>query len=388
MEQLWTDRKRTQAEHIVGKLLEAKDPGGWTKNFQNDLYFRALAALSEGRFPKGRITGILTEMEKTGRTGCSGFEKTWKEAQTKSWHANQKWGLRFPWYVSQRPEFNLPRQFTVCGTRFRATKWAPYEPRIRKSEQWSRFGTMYKSNRSLFSGLCLSAESMGRTPNEAWDNIAPSLNSFRGVVEITFGLGRQTWSVPPRPKCAVPHPLWAAMFPDTGDPSYIFFIVDEEDVKEPVLDSNVLHGLRNNIRLFHKAPQKNTIGELLFVCLRLYAQARDERQFSRSLLAWWQLAEAITLSTRVNCDSKMVARRLAWFLRNWKLDSTGIDDCLLEIANHRNDIVHRGGDTSKVEEHDCNFVKIVCEDAIPLRLARNRAKIPDLKLETVLEVGA
>ena len=98
----------------------------------------------------------------------------------------------------------------------------------------------------------------------------------------------------------------------------------------------------------------------------------------RALLTWWQLAEAIALSARINGDTKTVAKRLSWFCRKWRIDTTGINECLEKIADHRNEIVHRGH-SPDVDEEDCNFMKTVCERAV-LWLASNRLRLKNLEV--------
>ena len=375
MKQIWKGEKRQKAEHLIGRLLAEKKSNGWTVSFQNELYFRALRALSERTLSHGEILQTLTEMEKEGETGCRGFEKLRKAIQGKSWGNNRKWSLYMPWYVKPKPEIRLSFQMTVAGVCFKVSNWTYSERKIRQSKLWSDLRLHCEGDREVFSGLCLSAVATGRTPHEAWDNLTPAVDALRGCVELTFGLGSQTWSSPPRPKCAVPHPFWVVMFPDFGNPEWFHFIVDGQDIKEAELGIKTMKVLRKNTRLFRISPGDGFIDELLLDCVRLYAQAMDERLPHRALLSWWQLAEALTLSIRFNGDTKTVVRRLTWLIRsNWTtMDLTGIEESLLALAEYRNDIVHRG-ESRYVNEEDCNFIKLVCETAL-IWLAQNRKKI-------------
>ena len=75
MKQIWKGEKRQKAEHLIGRLLAEKKLNGWTVNFQNNLHFRALQALSERALSQGEILQTLTEMENEAQRVTKRFKK-------------------------------------------------------------------------------------------------------------------------------------------------------------------------------------------------------------------------------------------------------------------------------------------------------------------------
>jgi hypothetical protein len=378
MKKIWEKNSRKDAEHIINTLLNNKlADGGWIANFQNEFFFRALQSLTKTRLSRADLLKTLGEMARKGATGAESFEVALNKIQHDSWQGNQEWTLHFPWYVLLKGNIRLPFSVTACKTRFTISKWSHYEEKIRRAELCDSIEAV--SSRPMFSGLCITARVMGRNHYEAWEKLAPASDVFRGIVELTFNLGRHSLSVPPKPKCAVPHHLWAALFPKNGSGEYLNFTVDEVGIREKEITVKRLAALKKNSRFFRRLTDNDgTIDGLLLNCVRLYAQAMDERLEHRALLTWWQLAEAIALSARINGDTKIVAKRLSWYCRKWKMDTTGINECLEKIAEHRNEIVHRGNAVD-VDEEDCNFMKTVCERAI-LWLASNRPRLRNLEV--------
>jgi len=387
MKTIWNKGKKTEADHIISELLKVKlADGRWIANFQNELYFRALESLANIRLARVDVLKTLGEMVKRDLTGDEGFEIALNSVQRDSWKQNQEWTAHFPWYVQLKEQIKLPFTITVCKTTFRISKWISYERKILNADLEQNAEADAK--RAMFSGLCITAKIMGRNYYEAWENLAPSVGAFRGIVELTYNLGKHNWSIPPKPKCAVPHHLWVALFPEKGQAELLNFTVDTSGIKEKEITIKRMIALQKNAKFFRKlAVEEGTIDSLLLNSVRLYTGAVDERLDHNALLAWWQLAEAITLSSRFNGDTKTVAKRLSWYCHKWKLDITGINACLEKIGEHRNEIVHRGF-VQYVDEDDCNFMKTVCERAI-LWLANNRNRLKSLDvLERVYQFSS
>ena len=373
--EFWKKETSGKADRIINVLLSEKKPEGWDGSFTLEFHLRVISAMTKDHLSTGEILQVLTEMHKQGKNGSAEFRETYIEDQKMSCGEQCRWIVCMPWAVKPDPWAKISFQITVGGICFKVSGWDRYERRIKDSPLWPELCEESHRSDEVFSGLCLSAESVGRGEYEAWEAIAPAFYALRGIVELVFGFGQRKWSVAPQPQGYVPHPLWVAMIPEKRDPARILFHNDHrESVEERVTVSHVKR-MQALARSFRKAPKEGSTDELLFDSLGIYAQAMDERIPSRALMAFWQLAEALTLAVSQNGRTDVVVKRSAAVCqRYWKLDYEEILETLQVFADHRNGIVHEGN-SGYIEMDDCSFFKAVCDTLISW-LLKDRKKLP------------
>lgn len=374
-EEFWKQGTRSKADRIINDLLSAKKPEGWEGDFVLEFRLRVLSAMTKSLVSTFEILHILTEMHRQGKKGSAEFRRLYINEQEKSYHNRCKWVVCMPWYVEPDPWFTISFQITVGGVCFKVSGWDRYERRIKNSSLWSDLCEEPKRSNTVFGGLCLTAESSGSKAFEAWDGVAPAFYTFRGIVEWTFRFGQRKLSATPQPQGSVLHPSWAAMLPEERDPELLHFFFDCQSGTRTRITKGHVKQMQALARGFRKAPEKGSIDELLFDSLGLYSQAMDERIPSRALLAFWQLAEALTLAGNHNGRTDVVIKRSALVCqRYWKLNYEEILATLEVFADHRNGIVHEGG-TGYIETDDCAYFKVVCDTMIAWML-RDRKKFP------------
>lgn len=383
---LFPAERQQDAQYLITLLLKARRENGWGMNFQNELSLRALAAISRDGLSKLEVMEVLSEMWATSTHTLTDFESIFGRLCRDSWKMNREWTFHLPWPVILGEDVKIPFEFTLNGFKFRVTSWNFNRRKVLRSQVSGRLRHSFERLEIPFDGYCLTAKSEGRSMSEAWYRMAPTYDFFRGFLEFHLSYLQTGWSIPQKPKCKIAYCRWLVGFPKEGEPDLMTFFVDDKGLKPVTLESRHLGVFRKNAKSFRMGSQKDSMNDFLVNAFRLYSQAMDERFHHRAFLAWWQLAEALTLSWKHGGKTDLVVKRLNWSSRRWKLDRKGIADCFKHLADYRNTIVHQGiGDM--VDEEDCNFLKVTCELLLNWMLG-SRKRISDIHtLEKVYQIG-
>ncbi len=96
---------------------------------------------------------------------------------------------------------------------------------------------------------------------------------------------------------------------------------------------------------------------------RLYENAMDQVDPHYSLLAWWQIAEALTLAYKLNGDTKKICARLIWMADAGGLPAVITKGPLLRISEMRNNFVHRC-ESDEIAAADWQQLKLICDVAL------------------------
>lgn len=382
---LFPAEKQQDAQYLITRLLKARRENGWEINFQNQLSMRALAAMGKEGLSQSDIIIVLSEMWGDSTSTLNDFETIFRRLCRDSWKTNKEWAFHWPWAVTLGDDVTIPFEFTLNGFTFRVTSWNFNKRKILRSQVSNQLRLRLECHEIPFDGYCLTTKSEGRSLSEAWLKVAPTYDFFRGFLEFHLSYLQTGWSFPQKPKCKIPYCRWLVGFPKEGGPALMTFYVDDKGLKPVALESRHLNVFRKNVKSFRIVSEKDSISDFLANAFRLYSQAMDERFHDRAFLAWWQLAEALTLSWKHGGRTDLVVRRLKWISKRYTLDRKGIEDCFKQLADYRNTIVHQGiGDM--VDEEDCNFLKVSCELLLNWMLG-NRKRISDIyTLEKVYQI--
>jgi len=79
-------------------------------------------------------------------------------------------------------------------------------------------------------------------------------------------------------------------------------------------------------------------------------------------LVFWQLCEAVCLSSEFGGNTKTVIKRIKFHLNNIGLHGNNMDHTLQALASMRNDMVHRGFDLAS--QDDIAIMKYISERAL------------------------
>jgi hypothetical protein len=167
---------------------------------------------------------------------------------------------------------------------------------------------------------------------------------------------------------SVAHPPWLCADEGNGMTSLIRFHPEKwrnADVDREISIMTFMELRRCAVLLSREQRgQKQSTRGLLADALRLYIQGMDAIVDHERLVAFWQMAECLTLAERQKGSGDIVTRRLAWLSRRIGLaEPSHLKDVLWLIFRKRNDIVHRGihGDVRPVE---VVVLKAICEHVL------------------------
>jgi hypothetical protein len=282
--------------------------------------------------------------------------------------------IKLPLTLSDVP----PTTYEVLGRRFAFM-------RIESLKEY--FGPLLK-DASIRAELLLSMLELPRTvvcvggegfPTEGvFDSIAPAFDALRGAMELSLHFGRSRFMFgPTQPWGRIPHPgqLFALRpgkpveaFPLTGVP-------DWEPDRECYGRNQLFENLRNITEALRSPPTDDAVEHLIGDLLRLYAQAMEQSEPAQQMLAFWQLAEALTLKKEEKGAADRVVARLSWFGRHLHISpESAVRHVLSSIMEKRNEMVHRGL-YGLIDQTDVNLLKLVCETGIDW-LIQHRRSLP------------
>ena len=183
---------------------------------------------------------------------------------------------------------------------------------------------------------------------------------FKGLLEFTFGfLDSRILSSYEHPRATIIFPSW--VIEERKEKLNFYDIQTDHKDKEKQYKTNA-----NNIDIFLKnclrlgnIPKNNSIEELLSICLRMYATAREAKYSEWAFLGYWQIAETITLVARFGGKTEKVVNRLKIFSKYLIKSDIEFTVILKEIAKKRNDLVHIG--LTDIEEWIITILKYYCD---------------------------
>lgn len=388
--QLWPSKNRANAQAIVDWLLKTRNNNGWLVSPKLDIALQELtyAADQKHRLTEGLASRILGEMytddERTLEEFEARFSRYRSELHRRKNTESLKWRFYIPFPVRIHPDLQSRIQVKVIDTEFRLISFATLRRQVgahlAQDIRSLRVVRFFLINRDTTSPSdlprqFLTVHSNGLEWNEAWTQIEPAFDAFRGLLELTIGLGRWNWSSHEKPRRKIPHPLWMVAVNERNEHEPIRFSApayNEPRLYE--LTNSDYVAFKKNASIFKEESTDNhSLYSLLIDCLRLYAQAVDAEYRHSCLLGLWQLAEAITQAQTVSGKTEVVVNRLSWLGEQLDLVASGYFLTLSSLATKRNDIVHRG--LHDVSDRDINTLKLACERAL-LWLIQHREDLP------------
>lgn len=144
------------------------------------------------------------------------------------------------------------------------------------------------------------------------------------------------------------------------DKDYLLFAVDSPQKFDTIkLDSKQETIINKLSAVFRKEVKKGSIEILLGDSIRLYSQAMDEPKHHNCFLGLWQMLERMCCSDLSGGNTKEIINRLKFYRPNFNLIGSGYFYYMEELADKRNNIVHRG--VHQINEEDINILKVICE---------------------------
>lgn len=215
--------------------------------------------------------------------------------------------------------------------------------------------------------IYVSASCMAPTAEEAWVELEPAFDAYRGIFELTAGIfSWQSNSHEMALRTIVAHPRWMVARSVGRDAVWFRFEITtpgDTSQRSFVLTTSFFTVLKKNTQLFRNVVDNQSTISLICDCLRLYAQALDTSKRHLCLLGLWQLAERITLAESSGGNTKRVVNRLEWHAKKHKFIGSGYKNFLVLLSSKRNRVVHRGLHNN-INDDDINLLKLACETAL------------------------
>jgi hypothetical protein len=377
-----------KAQEIIDWLLSGRrTDGGWHVSAEMDIALRELATSTGNPVSHGVLLRALDEMLASEKTNIEDFQTIASRVRSSARSSTTKqWEFFLPWSVTLEPAIGSPVAFRVLDKTLTVLLRESVEAEL-GAETLSATGPAAflpytphdLTTRSTFLRLSQEAPSS----DEAWNLLTPAFDAFRGGIEcllpaslVRAGLSQD------EPRARVHHPEWMLSRADTERPKIARFL--REYVRTPTdvlqISGQIVTALRTFTSLIENTPPDGSTAALVADVLRLYAQAMDASLPHLSFLGLWQVCEAIALSGRMKGDTEKVCRRLEWHATRYDFPGSGFRHALLDFAQMRNRLVHRG--LRDISDSDVNDLQVIANIAVKW-LRREAERLPT---ENALEI--
>ena len=212
--------------------------------------------------------------------------------------------------------------------------------------------------------------------------------ALRGLVALALGFQAWSMSSPPRRFGKYGPARWglARANKDVAVPIRFDGEPDPPDHKaKPLrLSQEQIDAIRRAAKLVSQVATRNSLDKVILTALGLYGYAMEQHLPHRQILAFWQVAEAVTLARRHGGDSRRVCKRMAYFFR--ALEIPGMRDLFESIADKRNGIVHAALH-DEANQEDATILKLACDRAIAWLLDNKKRFSTSEQLEQFYELS-
>jgi hypothetical protein len=371
---LWNDSERANAQELIEWLLSQMQDSGWEWNWTNNVAFAELASsASDPGLNATTAMPVFGEMQGEGCGRVEDFEAIFVRQQARRVaHLNQskvRWRFFVPMNVTPSPALPRRARIRILGENFTFLLPESVAHQLKREDKkvlasaallGMKTHTAVESVPEVFLAVSRTAAAM----ETAWQDVEPAFDALRGMlVLLRHYREARIFSSLPKPRSAIPHPLWM-IATRPGAPAQWVGLIAEAGGQDTAfeLTAQWFQTLRKNSRFLRERPERTSILSLIADGLRLYSQAMDARFGYQCLLGFWQLAEAITRVEARGGKTKTVVERLARHGTELGLKGSGFRYTLDSISDKRNEIVHHG--ILDVGRQDVNVLKLACEAAL------------------------
>ena len=350
---------------IIDYLLEQRNDDGWPATTEVDLAMQELMAHCTGNPQKGHLMRALNTISQEG-ISREDFDKILagiarSPDQSEKW---PEWEVFLPAQVELAGDLPTSPSLTIHGTTFTFRGIDEVKQRLPFDPTDSRELTLAVRSSDLgpVPETYVVAKETAASWRNVWRQLGPSFDVFKGFIEFQHKFGSRRIGGD-APRASFPHPKWYVAYDGDETANGSTFLVDDHEIRRPIeLDSSHLSVLRTKSAFLSSKPSSKSTDSLIADALRLYSQAMDERFRDKCFLGLWQTLETVALSGDVRGDTRKICSRIAWHGSRVGLPGSGFRYRLKELANKRNDVVHRG--IQDVTDYDINVLKIIVEVAL------------------------
>lgn len=371
MNELWEKKAVERVDVLIDRLLKAKSgANSWPVTFHTILNFLALRGCAKpDKLTQGIIMKVLANEKGLSEPYHESFEISYQDFEVMK--RTQK---RFSWtsYIPLKIEFPNDcriKQITIGGLTFRLITLNTVRQRIGNKRfddivKQISLSTEYVPRRLPHNWLFCETNNINF--QESWYEIAPPLQSLRGLLELAVSGFSFKHSCPFQPRFSLPFPSFVIGLSDAKKLDHYYFrkLHDEKKEKPLKIKESHIEWAKEQARLLRGPFQDNSIELLIANCLRLFSSSVDDIHSKNCLLSLWQMAESLTLSESYGGQTGIVVERLSWFSRDLRgVDKQTLRDALTVIAYNRNQIVHSGRD-KRMDDDYLFMLQITCVVAL------------------------
>lgn len=312
------------------------------------------------------MLAALRDVKKSGQSDAHGLYAACRKAvgsRERRLAALSKWRLVFPLSIKLGSGVKMPLRFVVRGTHIsvvpRASASAMLGGGVLRDPK--ALGKLVRLEKPSNPNFYLVLNAKGTNPSDAFGRVDDSFTDLLAAAEFSHSFGKWSWhwSLGPRPRRNFAYPQWCLAANELGELEVLYFEGEENYSETPVeLTQQKIDSIRLVLSRTTGSAPKGSTRALVQDSLHLYGSAMNARTKGFQLLAFWQMAEAITRPD--GGKSKSVVSRLAWHGKS--LPGTGFRRSLARVASLRNNFVHRGL-SKDIEDADISTLKLACEAA-------------------------
>jgi hypothetical protein len=353
-------KKNAQIKELIAKLYNKKTDRGISASVETTIEINTLKSLLRIKVSDSQIIKTIVYTPITSDSSVEEFEKKIQLVQNKENEDDKK----TEWQIFIPLTLKLPKQRIIIYDQIYKTV---------NKEDLAKYKIVDFFRHTIFNDIFLEPKTMPDDPKSylevssfgrdfyvAWNNIQPSFNILRGIVDYIITTGYWTYNSGLKCRSIVPHPKYVFGLSNKESKRYLEFMVNpgwnhKKDIsKEQKVNFNRL------LKAVEHRPKDNSIQALISDSFRIYSNGMDELAVEFSFLRFWQLAERICFPYKEKTNKDDITTRLNYFSKTYFIDK--LDPYILSLKEKRNELVHHGID--HITEDDLNFVKTLCEKII------------------------
>lgn len=227
-------------------------------------------------------------------------------------------------------------------------------------------------------------ESTGSELFKVWNKIENNFAILRGIYDWSFQVGFWTIQSFFSVRAKFIHPNWMYIKFSNGKSDIGRFNVVENDgifmgetKARKYLLSKTIKDVKSPVRL-------TSTKALIYDCFRLYGEAFAVNHKASHFLSLWQLIETGCMAQTTGGNTQSIIQRLKLIVQETQEFDIELSGILKNLAQKRNDIVHRGMDNS--DQKDLSILKLFAEYLISWLITKEKKLVSKTHIEKYFEL--
>jgi hypothetical protein len=353
-------QRETQIKELIGILFKKRTENGITASVGTTIEINTLKSLLSLKVNDSQIIKTIVYTPITTDLTVDEFENRIRIIQRKENEDDKK----TQWRVFIPLSIKLPgRSYTIHEQIYKTvTKEGLSKYRGIEFFRHTIFNDIFLEPKILPDDpkSYLEISSLGRDFYVAWNNIQPTFNVLRGIVDYILTSGFWTYNSGFKSRSVIPHPKYVFGVSNKESKRYLEFNVNPGWNHKKDITKEQKNTFKRLLKVVEPRPKESTIHSLLSDSFRIYSNGMDDPSVEYSFLRFWQLAEGMCFPYKDRTNKDDIATRLNYFSKAYFIDK--LEPYIISLKDKRNDMVHHGID--HITQDDLNFLKTLCDKII------------------------